>query len=368
MVRERHSSVCIPWRACIHGCARARQAVLPKVLSIANFAGASLLSVPRLPASTSWLWFDTRELGLQDSGFTTVGVIASYPATNDSLLQPGAYVVNATVSLWREVMRDEVPECFTSSELVALLNLSDPRLLLPEALYALVLAKPIEIRVTAVVGAPFAAHCTARLLSPNVTTADATVYIDVTMRDVGGFLVQFSDDAMAMLAVFATRPSPTRSLALSASGGARRLGDDVASLQGLVAGAGNASFVLSFRPRIIGTLTFTVRVANAFVQFLNVSVLPVNCPAANTVVDPSGLACTCVSGSYFTDEGACVWCPPGTFKPEASHGGRPTYVLPCTCSSSKYTFPLFLVIVMSVYCADVGCACKTDSAPAAKQT
>jgi hypothetical protein len=116
----------------------------------------------------------------------------------------------------------------------------------------------------------------------------------------------------------------TRSLAVTASGGARRLSDAVASLQQMVAGANNNSFMLSFRPRIVTDIVFTVRVANQFVQYLNVSVLPVRCPAVNTVVDPSGLTCTCVPGSYFTDDGVCVRCPPGTFKPEASHGGKPT--------------------------------------------
>jgi hypothetical protein len=213
------------------------------------------------------------------------------------------------------------------------MNAADMRLLSPDALYALVATKTIELNVLAQVGPPFPAHCTARLLSPNITTVDATVYIDVSMRDAGGFLVLYALEAMTYLRVSASKPASVlaRSLAdveLAASGGPQRLSDsdNVASLQWVVAGANNASFTLSFRPRTIGTLTFTVHVANELVQYLNVSVLPVRCPAVNTIAEPDGIACICVSGSYFTDEGACVRCPPGTFKPEASRGARPTYV------------------------------------------
>ena len=66
---------------------------------------------------------------------------------------------------------------------------------------------------------------------------------------------------------------------------------------------------------MVADMVFTVRVVNQFVQYVNVSVLPVRCPAANTMLEPNGLACTCVPGSYFTDDGVCVRCPPGTFKP-----------------------------------------------------
>ena len=97
-------------------------------------------------------------------------------------------------------------------------------------------------------------------MSPNTTTADATVYIEVSMHDAGGFLMQFSDDAMAALAVDASTAvsTGTRSLAVTASGGARRLSDAVASLQQMVAGANNNSFMLSFRPRIVTDIVLTV--------------------------------------------------------------------------------------------------------------
>ena len=66
----------------------------------------------------------------------------------------------------------------------------------------------------------------------------------------------------------------TRSLAVSASGSARQLSDAVASLQFVVAGANNNSFVLSFRPRAVADIVFSVRVANQFGLYLNVSELP----------------------------------------------------------------------------------------------
>ena len=55
---------------------------------------------------------------------------------------------------------------------------------------------------------------------------------------------------------------------------------------------------------MVADMVFTVRVVNRFVQYVNVSVLPVRCPAVNTMLEPNGLACTCVPGSYFTDNGA----------------------------------------------------------------
>ena len=75
------------------------------------------------------------------------------------------------------------------------------------------------------------------------------------MHDAGGFLVQFSDDAMAALAVDASTAvsTGTRSLAVSAAGGARRLSDAVASLQFVVAGANNNSFVLSLQSTAHGS-------------------------------------------------------------------------------------------------------------------
>ena len=48
----------------------------------------------------------------------------------------------------------------------------------------------------------------------------------------------------------------TRSLAVSASGGARQLSDAVASLQFVVAGANNNSFVLSLQPRMVTDIVF----------------------------------------------------------------------------------------------------------------
>ncbi len=50
------------------------------------------------------------------------------------------------------------------------------------------------------------------------------------------------------------------------------------------------------------------------------------CSAVNTVVEPSGLSCTCMPGSFLSDDRVCELCPRGTFKPEASYGARPTYV------------------------------------------
>ena len=105
------------------------------------------------------------------------------------------------------------------------------------------------------------------------------VFIEVVLRDAGGFLVAFDNTAMIHLLVMATMPGARR-LGTASHSTARRLNDNVAVLQAVTPGPQNTSFVLSFRPRVVGDAVFSVVVRNELVQVLNVTFLHVNCQGA----------------------------------------------------------------------------------------
>ncbi len=75
-----------------------------QLVSVVNFAGAPIFVTARLPAAaSSWLYLDTADAWLPDSGVLSMGVSTSYPILNGSVAVPGAYIRNAIISLWRAV-------------------------------------------------------------------------------------------------------------------------------------------------------------------------------------------------------------------------------------------------------------------------
>ena len=133
-----------------------------QLVSVVNFAGAPILVTARLPAAaSSWLYLDTADVWLPDSGVLSMGVSASYPILDGSAAMLDTYIRNATVSLWREV--DEVTVVALSvSQLMGLVNITDASLLSTDTVYVLVALYNITLNVTAQVGAPYAPHCSAR--------------------------------------------------------------------------------------------------------------------------------------------------------------------------------------------------------------
>lgn len=252
----------------------------PKYVTVVNFAGDFLLVAARLPAlSMSWMLVDTTDVRLPDNDVAEFGFNVAYPIVDGALAPPGTYAHNASVIVWRETQPDQAPpDAMSSSDIIRVLNATNMRPVALDKMYVFVAQYNITVVVEAAVGIPSAIHCETRLLSPNTTRADGMVLIEVVMRDAGGFLVAFDDTAMVYLSITATMPPSPRKLGAAPHAAARRLNDNVAVLQAVTPGPYNASFILSFRPRVVGDAMFSVAIRNQLVQVLNVTFLHVNCP------------------------------------------------------------------------------------------
>jgi hypothetical protein len=184
---------------------------------------------------------------------------------------------------------------------------------IPSTLYALLPLPSVNMTVSAVIGPPHASLSCARLLSPSRTIVSSEVQVLLSMYDLGGFPVVFSESVLKYISV-----SFNRSGSPSAGSGSELQFGSVTGFE-----AAGSSTLLRIQLLKLGDITISVAVSDVWLSSdeLVVSVLSPACEAARYVeLNEPRLACVCMAGFYLEVLGGeCIPCPIGSYNPDAGN-------------------------------------------------